>query len=133
MIHTLVQLAYIVATALFIFSLHWMSDPKTARKGVISGVAGMSLAVIATWAQPGVGHHLWIVLAIIAVIHDLVAAARWATRMLVMDEGRIVDDGPPQRVMMGGPLGRAFGVSISEARAANGSGSTWRFERRSGA
>ncbi len=32
--HTLVQLAYIVATALFIFSLHWMSDPTTARRGV---------------------------------------------------------------------------------------------------
>ena len=70
--------------------------------------------------------------AIIAVIHDLVAAARWATRMLVMDQGRIVDDGPPEQVMMGAPLGRAFGVSIAEARVANGSGSTWRFERRAG-
>ncbi len=70
--------------------------------------------------------------AIIAVIHDLVAAARWATRMLVMDQGRIVDDGPPRQVMMGEPLGRAFGVAIAEARAENGSGSTWRFERRSG-
>jgi iron complex transport system ATP-binding protein len=68
--------------------------------------------------------------AIVAVIHDLVAAAQWATRMLVMDHGRIVDDGPPERVMKGEPLGRAFGVSITEARAANGSGSTWRFERR---
>ncbi len=37
MIHTLVQLAYVVATALFIFSLHWMSDPKTARRGVQAG------------------------------------------------------------------------------------------------
>jgi len=68
--------------------------------------------------------------AIIAVIHDLVAAARWATRMLVMDHGRIVDDGPPERVMKGEPLGRAFGVSITEARATGGMGSTWRFERR---
>jgi iron complex transport system ATP-binding protein len=70
--------------------------------------------------------------AIVAVIHDLVAAAQWATRMLVMDHGRIVDDGPPERVMKGEPLGRAFGVSIAEARAANGAGSTWRFERRTG-
>lgn len=69
--------------------------------------------------------------AIVAVIHDLVAAASWATRMVVMHEGRIVDDGPPAAVMQGEPLGRAFGVAIAEARPANGAGaSTWRFERR---
>ncbi len=27
-------LAYIIATALFIFALHWMNAPATARKGV---------------------------------------------------------------------------------------------------
>ena len=53
MIFGIVQAAYVLATGLFILALHWMNDPKTARKGVISGVAGMSLAVIATWAQPG--------------------------------------------------------------------------------
>ncbi len=70
---------------------------------------------------------------IVAVIHDLVAAAQWATRMVVMHEGRIVDDGPPQTVMKGEPLGRAFGVSISEARSIGGAGlPTWRFQRRAG-
>jgi NAD(P) transhydrogenase subunit beta len=64
-IHTLVQLAYIVATACFIFSLHWMSDPKTARNGVHAGVAGMVIAVLATWAQPEIIHHAWIVIAIV--------------------------------------------------------------------
>jgi len=64
-IHTLVQLACIVATALFIFSLHWMSDPKTARNAVRAGVAGMALAVLATWAQPQIIHHAWIVIAIV--------------------------------------------------------------------
>jgi H+-translocating NAD(P) transhydrogenase subunit beta len=64
-IHTLVQLAYIVASALFIFSLHWMSDPKTARNGVAAGVAGMVIAVLATWAQPEIVHHAWIVIAIV--------------------------------------------------------------------
>lgn len=67
--------------------------------------------------------------AIVAVIHDLVAAAHWATRMIVLDAGRIVGDGQPGTVMMGEALGRAFGVSISEARAPVGA-STWRFERR---
>lgn len=82
-------------------------------------------ALLTTIASRGVS--------IVAVIHDLVAAARWATRMLVMDEGRIVDDGPPDVVMKGEPLGRAFGVSIAEARTAEGTGApTWRFERRVG-
>ena len=39
-----IELAYLVATAMFIFSLHWMSDPKTARRGVFAGVGAMLLA-----------------------------------------------------------------------------------------
>jgi NAD(P) transhydrogenase subunit beta len=64
----LIQLVYLVATALFILSLHWMSDPKTARRGIFSGVAGMALAVLATWAGPGITHHLWIILPIIPAV-----------------------------------------------------------------
>src|SRR5215218_1554425 len=66
MSHGLVQLAYIVATGLFVFALHWMNAPATARKGVYAGVAGMALAIVATWAQPEVIHHGWIVLALAA-------------------------------------------------------------------
>jgi NAD(P) transhydrogenase subunit beta len=66
MIHGIVQLAYIVATALFVFALHWMNTPATARRGVFAGVAGMVIAIVATWAQPEVVHHGWIVLAILA-------------------------------------------------------------------
>jgi H+-translocating NAD(P) transhydrogenase subunit beta len=47
--YALQQLAYLVATGLFIFSLHWMNDPRTARKGVWAGAAGMLLAILATW------------------------------------------------------------------------------------
>jgi H+-translocating NAD(P) transhydrogenase subunit beta len=60
------QLAYVAATTLFIFALHWMNDPKSARRGVFAGVAAMMLAVGATWIQPEIVHHDWIVLAIIA-------------------------------------------------------------------
>jgi iron complex transport system ATP-binding protein len=82
-------------------------------------------ALLSTIAARGV--------AIVAVIHDLVAAAHWATRMVVMHEGRIVDDGPPDAVMNGEPLGQAFGISISEARTRDqAAASTWRFERRTG-
>src|ERR671921_648385 len=66
MSHGFVQLAYIVATGLFVFALHWMNAPATARKGVYAGVAGMALAIVATWAQPEVIHHGWIVLALAA-------------------------------------------------------------------
>jgi NAD(P) transhydrogenase subunit beta len=62
----IVQGAYIVAAALFVFSLHWMNHPKTARRSVLAGVAAMLLAVIATWAKPEVIHHGWIVIAIAA-------------------------------------------------------------------
>src|SRR5687768_2574106 len=42
-----------------------MSDPKTARRGVQAGVAAMVLAVLATWAGPGITGHLWIIVPII--------------------------------------------------------------------
>ena len=58
------ELAYLVATVLFILSLHWMNAPKTARRAVFAGVAAMTLAVLATWFQPGIVHHLWIIAAI---------------------------------------------------------------------
>jgi NAD(P) transhydrogenase subunit beta len=57
----MVQIAYLLATAFFIFSLHWLSDPKTARKGVFAGVFAMTVAVLATWAKPEIVHHLWII------------------------------------------------------------------------
>jgi H+-translocating NAD(P) transhydrogenase subunit beta len=44
----LVQLAYLAATALFIFALYWMNDPKTARKGVYAGVAAMAIGIVGT-------------------------------------------------------------------------------------
>jgi len=60
------QLAYLIASACFIFALHWMNTPATARKGVYAGIAGTAIAVVVTWAEPGVVHHVWIVLAIAA-------------------------------------------------------------------
>lgn len=71
--------------------------------------------------------------AIVAVIHDLAAAAQWASRMVVLHNGHIIDDGPPHRVMEGEPLSRAFGVSASETRGVDGAaGATWRFDRLAG-
>src|SRR6185436_377259 len=64
MLYGLSQLSYIVASALFIFALHWMNTPATARKGVYAGVAATTIAVLVTWAEPSVIHHFWIIGAI---------------------------------------------------------------------
>jgi len=66
MTYSIQQLAYIISTALFIFALHWMNTPATARKGVYAGVAAMTIAILVTWVQPGVIHHGWIVVAMLA-------------------------------------------------------------------
>ena len=66
MTYAMLQASYILATVLFIFALHWMNDPKTARRAVSAGVAGMTVAVFATWFQPGIVHHGWIIIAIAA-------------------------------------------------------------------
>src|SRR5262249_5896507 len=60
------ELGYLIASALFIFALNWMNTPTTARKGVYAGAGGTALAILVTWANPAVVHHLWIVLAIVA-------------------------------------------------------------------
>src|SRR5256714_6858051 len=42
-----------------------MTARKPARHGVTAGVTGMLVAVLATWIQPAIVHHGWIVLAIV--------------------------------------------------------------------
>ncbi len=66
MMYGISQFGYLVASALFIFALHWMNTPRTARKGVYAGVAGTAMAVAVTWADPSIIHHVWIILAIAA-------------------------------------------------------------------
>jgi H+-translocating NAD(P) transhydrogenase subunit beta len=66
MIHAIAHSAYLAAAVLFILSLHWMNTPRTARQGVVAGVVAMTLAILATWIQPQIVNHLWIVLAIAA-------------------------------------------------------------------
>ena len=42
LLQNLTQAAYLVATGLFVLSLHWMNTPATARRGVFAGVAAMT-------------------------------------------------------------------------------------------
>lgn len=64
MIYSIIQIAYILSTAFFIFSLYWMKDPKTARRGVFAGIAAMAIAIISTILEPGIVNWEWIAVAI---------------------------------------------------------------------
>ena len=59
----LIQLSYVAATGLFIFSLKWMSDPETGRRGVAAGVAAMLLAVFGTLINDDIVSYEWIAIA----------------------------------------------------------------------
>jgi H+-translocating NAD(P) transhydrogenase subunit beta len=61
----LIQASYLAAAALFILSLRWMSDPKTARRGVFAGVGGMALAVAGTLLDPELVGFTWIAVAFV--------------------------------------------------------------------
>ncbi len=59
-------------------------------------------------------------LTVLAVLHDLNLAAAFAPRVAVLDEGRVVADGPPAEVLSTDLVRRVFGVQVDEARTANG-------------
>jgi iron complex transport system ATP-binding protein len=48
--------------------------------------------------------------AVLAVVHDLTLAARFADRVLVMDKGRIVADAPPAEALTADRIAAVFGV-----------------------
>jgi len=61
----LTQASYLAAAALFILSLRWLSDPKTARRGVAAGVAGMTAAIAGTLLHPDIVNYTWIIIAVV--------------------------------------------------------------------
>src|SRR4051812_3638053 len=60
-----IQLSYLIAAALFILSLRWLNHPRTARRGVAAGVAGMTAAIIGTLLAPEIVDYKWIVAALV--------------------------------------------------------------------
>src|SRR5215472_2403585 len=61
----LIEVVYLVASALFILSLKWMSSPATARRGILAGEAGMVLAIAGTLLHHGIIDYKWIVIALV--------------------------------------------------------------------
>ena len=65
LLENLTQLIYLVATALFVFSLKWLSHPKTARRGVLAGVLAMTAAIGGTLMHHEIVTFKWIALAMV--------------------------------------------------------------------
>ena len=61
----LIELAYLVATALFILALKWMSSPSTAKRGVRAGELGMLLAIVGTLLHHGIIDYTWIAIGLV--------------------------------------------------------------------
>jgi len=51
---SLINLAYVVASALFIFGLKGLAHPRTAVRGNMLGALGMLIAVLATLLKAGI-------------------------------------------------------------------------------
>jgi H+-translocating NAD(P) transhydrogenase subunit beta len=90
----LIEVAYLIATVLFVFSLKWMSSPATARRGVRAGELGMLLAIVGTLFHHGIVDYKWIAVAL--VLGSIIGAAL----------GRVQMTAVPQRTA----LSHAFGA-----------------------
>jgi H+-translocating NAD(P) transhydrogenase subunit beta len=62
---SVIEITYLLATALFILSLKWMSSPVTARRGVRAGELGMLLAIAGTLLSRDIVDYRWIAIALV--------------------------------------------------------------------
>jgi NAD(P) transhydrogenase subunit beta len=61
----IIEIIYLIASALFILSLKWMSSPATARHGILAGEIGMVLAIGGTLLRHGIIDWKWIIIALV--------------------------------------------------------------------
>jgi H+-translocating NAD(P) transhydrogenase subunit beta len=61
---TIIEVTYLIATALFILSLKWLSSPATARRGVWAGEIGMLLAIVGTLLHQGLNYR-WVAIGLV--------------------------------------------------------------------
>src|SRR5882724_5072513 len=91
---TLIEVTYLIATALFILSLKWLSSPATARRGVFAGEAGMALAVGGTLLHRGI------------IDYKLIAIGLVVGTIIGIPLGNVAMTAVPQRTA----LSHAFGA-----------------------
>src|SRR4030081_1346792 len=61
----LIEAIYLVASALFILSLKWMSSPTTSRHGIWAGELGMLLAIAGTLLHHGIVDYKWVIIGLV--------------------------------------------------------------------
>ncbi|MEO2058268.1 MAG: NAD(P)(+) transhydrogenase (Re/Si-specific) subunit beta, partial [Thermoleophilia bacterium] len=66
--YIIISLLYLVGAVGFVLSLKWMSDAKTARKGIFAGEIGFVLAIIGTLLLPVITTTGYIYIAIAMLI-----------------------------------------------------------------
>src|SRR4029077_13969418 len=91
---TLIESTYLVATALFILSLKWLSSPVTARRGLFAGEAGMVLAIGGTLLHAGI------------IDYKLIAIGLVVGTIIGVPLGNVAMTAVPQRTA----LSHAFGA-----------------------
>ena len=91
---TLIEITYLIATALFILSLKWLSSPATARRGVFAGEAGMALAIGGTLLHRGI------------IDYKLIAIGLVVGTIIGIPLGKVQMTAVPQRTA----LSHAFGA-----------------------
>jgi NAD(P) transhydrogenase subunit beta len=89
-----IELLYLIASVLFIFSLKWMSSPTTARHGIWAGEIGMLLAVCGTLLHHGI------------VDYKLIGIALVLGTIIGVPLGNVAMTAVPQRTA----LSHAFGA-----------------------
>jgi len=62
----LINLAYVVAAALFVFGLKLLGSPASARRGNLISAAGMLIAVVAALLDQGIVDYRWIAVGVVA-------------------------------------------------------------------
>jgi NAD(P) transhydrogenase subunit beta len=90
----IIEVAYLIATALFVLSLKWLSSPATARRGVLAGEIGMALAIAGTLLHHGI------------VNYKLIAIALVLGTIIGVPLGKVAMTAVPQRTA----LSHAFGA-----------------------
>jgi iron complex transport system ATP-binding protein len=56
--------------------------------------------------------------AVVVSLHDLGLAARWCSRLLLLERGNLIVDGPPEAVLAGDHLRSVYGVEFHAERVA---------------
>ncbi|MEM8563272.1 MAG: NAD(P)(+) transhydrogenase (Re/Si-specific) subunit beta, partial [Pseudomonadota bacterium] len=80
---TLIQFAFVVSAALFIFGLKQLGSPATARRGNMISATGMLIAVVAALLHQGIVEYQWIAIGMVvgAIIGGLAARLVQMTAM----------------------------------------------------